>query len=101
MFAAAYIPVSAAVEGALGMAAFFGILAGAATVILTVLGLLNKIEGFREILESGKETLILLGEAIGGFIGSLAGGIVEGVLNGVSAGLESLGIALGAFWVSA
>ena len=101
MFAASYIPVSAAVEGALGMAAFFGILAGAATVILTVLGLLNKIEGFREILESGKETLILLGEAIGGFIGSLAGGIVEGVLNGVSAGLESLGIALGAFWVSA
>ena len=93
---ASKIPVAGAVQGALGLAAFFGILAGATTIILTVLGLFDKIKGFRATIEAGKEVIIILGEAIGGFVGA----IVEGVLSGFVSVIESLGTALSNFWTN-
>ena len=91
---ASKIPIAGAVQGALGLAAFFGILVGATTIILSVLGLFDKIKGFRETIEAGKEVLLILGEAIGGFIGNLVGGIIEGVAEGIANSMYSLGDAI-------
>ena len=98
MLVASYVPTAAAIQGALGMAAFFAIVIGATAAIVTVLGLLNKISGFHDVILAGKDTLIILGEAIGGFIGAIAEGLIGGILNGVADGMVSLGQALSEFW---
>ena len=97
MFIMSKIPIAGAVKGALGISAAFGIIVGAATAIVAGLGLLDKIKGFRTVVESGKDILILLGEAIGGFLGAIA----SGIMAGVSVGIAALGAGLGQFWNNA
>ena len=71
------IPAAAAIQGALGLAAFVGIMAA----VLAILGGLSKIPGFNELIKDGGETLALIGYAIGNFVGSIVGGLVDGVTS--------------------
>jgi tape measure domain-containing protein len=87
------IPSSAAITGALGLAAFVGIM----TVVLSALGGLSKIPGFNELIKDGGETLSLIGYAIGNFVGSILGGFSAGA----SSGLPEIGSNLSAFMTNA
>ena len=87
------VPVTGAIEGALGLAAFIGVMA----VVLAALGGLSKIPGFNELITDGGETLALIGKALGKFIGSIVGGIAEGI----SSSLPQIGLDLSKFMVNA
>ena len=88
---------SAAINGALGLAAFIGVMA----VIVTALGLLMKIPGFSDVLADGGKSLGLIGTAIGGFVGGIAGGVISGIGSAVLSLLPQLGVALSMFMVGA
>lgn len=88
-----FIPSAAAIDGALGLAAFIGIMAG----VVAIAGGLSKIPGFNELLADGGDTLALVGSAIGKFIGSIVGGIAIGVASS----LPVIGVALSEFMVGA
>ena len=87
------IPIPAAVSGALGLAAFIGIMAG----VLLILGGLSKIPGFNELIADGGETLSLIGKALGAFVGSIVAGFAGEVLTI----LPALGLALSGFMTGA
>ena len=84
-----------AIDGALGLAAFIGIMAA----VITAAGLLSKIPGFNELLADGGVTLGLVGTAIGNFVGGIVGGIITGIGSAVIGLLPQLGLALSAFMV--
>lgn len=83
------IPAAAAIDGALGLAAFIGIIAG----VVSALGALSKISGFTELLAGGGQVLGLIGQAIGNFVG----GIVNGVASGLVGIIPEIGAALADF----
>lgn len=87
------IPAAAAIQGALGLAAFIGIMGG----VIAALGALSYIPGFNELIASGGETLALIGYAIGKFVGSIIGGFGAGI----SSGLPAIGANLSAFMINA
>lgn len=88
-----YIPAALAINGALGLAAFIGIMAG----VVAAAGLLAQIPGFNEILADGGDTLALIGSALGRFVGS----IVSGFSSEVMSILPQLGLCLSQFMVNA
>jgi tape measure domain-containing protein len=73
------VPVAAATQGAIGLAAFIGIMGG----ILLALGGLSKIPGFNDLIADGGESLSLIGYAIGNFVGSIIGGLGAGITSGL------------------
>lgn len=87
------IPAAGAIQGAVGLAAFVGIMTG----VLVAIGAFSKIPGFNELVSSGGETLALVGYAIGKFVGSILGGFGAGV----SSGLPEIGSNLSAFMLNA
>lgn len=89
------VPAAAAINGAIGIAAFIGIIGG----VVAALGLLTKIPGFSEVVAGGGEVLGLIGTAIGKFVGGIAGGVAAGIGSAVISLLPELGIALSAFMV--
>lgn len=78
-----------AVQASLGAAAVVGIVGA----VLTILGLLTKIEGFEETVESGIGVLSKIGLGLGEFIGSL----ISGIGVGFSDSLVAIGNNLSAF----
>lgn len=91
------IPSGSAIDGAIGLAAFVGIMAG----VIAALGVLSQIPGFTELLADGGNALGLIGTAIGNFVGGIVGGVISGIGNAVIGLLPQLGIALSAFMVGA
>ena len=91
------IPSAAAIDGAIGLAAFVGIMAA----VVTALGALSQIPGFTELLADGGNALGLIGTAIGNFVGGIVGGVISGIGNAVIGLLPQLGIALSNFMVGA
>ena len=87
------IPSALAIDGALGLAAFIGVMAA----VVTAAGLLAKIPGFNDILADGGESLRLIGTAIGNFVGGIAGGVISGAGAAVISLLPTLGQALSEF----
>lgn len=87
------IPSALAIDGALGLAAFIGVMAG----VVTAVGLLSKIPGFNDILADGGESLRLIGTAIGNFVGGIAGGVISGAGAAIISLLPTLGKALSDF----
>lgn len=87
------IPAAGAIQGAVGLAAFVGIMTG----VLVAIGAFSKIPGFNELVTSGGETLALVGYAIGKFVGSIIGGFGAGM----SSGLPEIGSNLSAFMLNA
>jgi hypothetical protein len=71
------IPAAAAIQGALGLAAFIGIMAA----VVAAAGLLAQIPGFNEILADGGETLALIGNALGRFVGSIVAGFSSEIMG--------------------
>lgn len=65
-----------------GLAALGLLIAGVA-VIITALGALAKIDGFKTLLHDGAELFGEIGYAIGNFIGSIVGGLSAGLLSGL------------------
>lgn len=90
---ASTIPVAAAVNGALGLAAFIGIMAA----VVAAAGALSLIPGFNDLIKNGGETLGLVGYAIGNFVGSILGGFSAGTTSG----LPTLGKNLSDFMTNA
>lgn len=90
---ASRVPSALAIDGALGLAAFIGVMAG----VVTAAGLLSKIPGFNDILADGGESLRLIGTAIGNFVGGIAGGVVSGAGAAIISLLPTLGQALSDF----
>lgn len=73
------IPAAAALQGALGLAAFIGVMTG----VLAALGGLAQIPGFNELIADGGQTLSAIGYAIGDFVGSIVGGFGAGLSSGL------------------
>lgn len=73
-----FIPAAGAIQGALGLSAFVGIMGA----VLTALGGLSKIPGVSDLINSGGQLLSDIGLAIGGFVGSIIGGIGSGISAG-------------------
>lgn len=74
-----HIPISGAVEGALGLSAFIGIMG----VVLVALGALSQIPGLTKLVEDGGSFLSSIGYALGNFVGSIVGGFAAGVTSGL------------------
>ena len=91
------VPSATAIDGALGLAAFIGIMAA----VVAAAGLLSKIPGFNDILADGGESLRLIGTAIGNFVGGIAGGIISGAGSAIISLLPQLGEALSGFMTGA
>ena len=91
------VPSAAAIDGAIGLAAFIGIMAG----VITALGALSQIPGFTELLSDGGTALGLIGTAIGNFVGGILGGIITGVGTAIIDLIPKLGEALSDFMVGA
>jgi tape measure domain-containing protein len=72
-----FIPAAAAINGALGLAAFVGIMSG----VVAAAGALSRIPGFNEMIADGGVTLALIGHALGSFVGSIVGGLAEGATS--------------------
>ena len=87
-----HVPVAGAVEGALGLAAFIGIMAG----VLAILGGLAQIPGLKELVEDGGEFLSSIGYALGNFVGSIIGGFGAGL----TAGLPDIATNLSKFMIN-
>lgn len=73
-----------------------GIALGALVAALFVLGGLNEIPGFRELINNGGQILIDIAEILGRVIGA----VVEGVIVQISAGLPAVGANISAFFKS-
>lgn len=52
-------------------------------VVLTTLGALDQIPGFRELLDSGGQILIDIGSILGEAVGAIVGGLLEGISDGL------------------
>lgn len=76
---ASLIPAPAAISGALGLAAFIGIMAG----VLAIAGGLSRIPGFNDLIADGGEALAIIGYALGNFVGSILGGLSAGATSGL------------------
>lgn len=74
-----HIPISGAIEGALGLSAFIGIMG----LVLAALGGLSRISGLTELVEDGGSFLSSIGYALGNFVGSIVGGFAAGVTSGL------------------
>lgn len=74
-----HIPISGAIEGALGLSAFIGIMG----LVLAALGRLSRIPGLTELVEDGGSFLSSIGYALGNFVGSIVGGFTAGVTSGL------------------
>lgn len=74
-----HIPISGAIEGALGLSAFIGIMG----LVLAALGGLSRIPGLTELVEDGGSFLSSIGYALGNFVGSIVGGFAAGVTSGL------------------
>ena len=74
-----HIPISGAVEGALGLSAFIGIMG----LVLVALGGLSRIPGVTKLVEDGGSFLSSIGYALGNFVGSIVGGFAAGVTSGL------------------
>lgn len=74
-----HIPISGAIEGALGLSAFIGIMG----LVLAALGGLSRIPGLTELVEDGGSFLSSIGYALGNFVGSIVGGFTAGVTSGL------------------
>lgn len=72
-----HIPISGAIEGALGLSAFIGIMG----LVLAALGGLSRIPGLTELVEDGGSFLSSIGYALGNFVGSIVGGFAAGVTS--------------------
>ena len=69
--------------GALKGIALAGVLIAEVGLVLAAIGLLRKIPGVADFMDSGVEFLIDIGRAIGGFIGGIVGGVAEGATKGL------------------
>lgn len=76
--------------GALKGIALAGILIAEVGAVLAAIGLLRKIPGVAEVMDSGVEFLIDIGRAVGGFIGGIVGGVAEGATKGLPRVAENL-----------
>lgn len=74
-----HIPISGAIEGALGLSAFIGIMG----LVLVALGALSQIPGLTKLVEDGGSFLSSIGYALGNFVGSIVGGFAAGVTSGL------------------
>ena len=74
-----HIPISGAIEGALGLSAFISIMG----LVLAALGGLSRIPGLTELVEDGGSFLSSIGYALGNFVGSIVGGFAAGVTSGL------------------
>ena len=74
-----HIPISGAIEGALGLSAFIGIMG----LVLAALGGLSRIPGLTELVEDGGSFLSSIGYALGNFVGSIVGGFAAGATSGL------------------
>lgn len=72
-----HIPISGAIEGALGLSAFIGIMG----LVLVALGALSQIPGLTKLVEDGGSFLSSIGYALGNFVGSIVGGFAAGVTS--------------------
>ena len=75
------IPAVAAIQGAVGLAAFVGIMG----TLLVALGALSKIPGVNDLIKDGGKMLSSIGYALGNFVGSIVGGVAAGVASGLPA----------------
>lgn len=73
----AYMP------GALKGIALAGVLIVEVGAVLAAIGLLRKIPGVADVMDSGVDFLIDIGRGIGGFIGGIVGGVAEGATKGL------------------
>lgn len=73
------IPISGAIEGALGLSAFIGIMG----LVLVALGALSQIPGLTKLVEDGGSFLSSIGYALGNFVGSIVGGFAAGATSGL------------------
>lgn len=73
------IPAAAALQGAIGLAAFVAVM----TVVLTALGGLAQIPGFKDLIADGGGILASIGYALGNFVGSIVGGFSAGAMSGL------------------
>ena len=71
------------------MVALAKLVAGVA-IVVTALGLLAQIPGFKTVIADGGEMLGLIGYAIGNFVGSIIGGFTAGATSGLPAVGENL-----------
>ena len=94
MLVASMIPIQGAVQGALGLMAFIGIIAGGTAIILGLLGIIGQFEKAKDHLQKGLDVFVMLGEALGKF----AGAILEGIASSVMSIIENLGTSLSNFW---
>lgn len=76
--------------GALKGIALAGILIAEVGAVLAAIGLLRKIPGVAEVMDSGVDFLIDIGRAVGGFIGGIVGGVAEGATKGLPRVAENL-----------
>lgn len=74
-----HIPISGAIEGALGLSTFIGIMG----LVLVALGALSQIPGLTKLVEDGGSFLSSIGYALGNFVGSIVGGFAAGVTSGL------------------
>lgn len=74
-----HIPISGAIEGALGLSAFIGIMG----LVLAALGGLSRIPGLTELVEDGGSFLSSIGYALGNFVGSIVSGFAAGATSGL------------------
>ena len=73
------VPISGALTGVASLAI---LIAGIAAIVVAF-GALSKIDGVNDLLSSGGETLMLIGNAIGSFVGGIAGGFISGTTSGL------------------
>lgn len=85
-FVAQFINPGAAAAGAAGIAAFVGII----EAVALILGALNKINGFKDIVVSGLDMLVTIGTKIGELVGGFFGGMIGGVSGGFPTVAENL-----------
>ena len=71
------------IVGAVSALANFSIFIAGLTAIMAALGGLNKISGFKDLINDGIQTMELLGEGIGKLVGGLISGIGQGVTDGL------------------
>ena len=88
-FILSHINIAGAISGVVGLIAF----ANGIGLLLTELGALNKIPGFKEFIESGGE---LLG-AIANGIGEMVGGLIGGIGEGITSSLPNMALSLSQF----
>lgn len=80
------VPFAGAVQGALGLASFIGIMAA----VVTAAGALAQIPGFEWLIGEGGNLLQKLGESLGKFVGGLVGGVAAGATASLPEVAENL-----------